>query len=325
MVGATGALGGEVLAALDASGLRVAEIQPFATDRSLGEDVEFQDVIYPVAVELPELRGLDVLFCCAPAAASLEWVRAALRSEVPCIDCSGSLADQPDVPLRAAALPPPAGAEGVPVVATPSGAALVWSLVLAPLHRAAGIRRVTGTVLETAGASGRDGIASLSLESLALFNQQELPEDEERAIRPLAFDCHPTLGALAEDGRSLRERELEAGVRRMLEAEFPVSATVAQMPAFVGQASALSVELAAPLDVKEAEDHLAQASGVELWTHDGDGPNLRASAGRDAVLVGRVRPDPSLEHGLQLWAVADVLRLAASNAVDLAVARFRAH
>ncbi|MGH0029826.1 MAG: Asd/ArgC dimerization domain-containing protein [Myxococcota bacterium] len=326
IVGATGALGGEVLAALDASDLRIGEILAFATDRSLGEDLEFQDQIYPVRTE-PEggdLPGIDLLFCCAPAAASIEWVRRALRAQVPCVDCSGSLADQPDVPLRAAAFAPPPGAEGAPLVATPSGAALAWSLALAPLHRAAGVERVVGTVLETAGAAGRDGIAALSLESLALFNQQELPEDAQ-TTRPLAFDCHGSVGELADGGRTTAEDALEQGVRRLLGAEFPVTATVSQVPAFVGQASSLAVELARPLDPKEAEDHLAQADGVELWVEDALGPNLRASAGRDVVIAGRVRRDASRPHALQLWLVADVLRLAASNAVALAQARLQVH
>lgn len=324
VVGATGALGSEVLAALDASGLRISEILPAATDRSLGEDLEFQDDIYPVVTEPPALRGLDLLFCCAPAEASLPWVREALHAEVPCIDCSGSLADQPDVPLRAAALPPPEGAERAPLLATPAGAVLAWSLALAPLHRVAGLRRVVGTVLETAGASGRDGIAALSLESLALFNQQELPEDEV-ASRPLAFDCHASVGAPDEEGRTPRERDLEAGVQRLLDAEFPISSSIVQVPAFVGQASALWVETTRPLDPKEAEDHLAQAEGVEVWSQDGAGPNLRAAAGRDTVIAGRVRCDASVPHGLQLWLAADVLRLAAANAVALAVAHLRTH
>jgi aspartate-semialdehyde dehydrogenase len=324
LVGATGALGGEVLAALDASDLRIAEIVPAATEGSLGEDVEFQDEIHPVVTELPSLRGLDLLFCCAPADASMSWVREALRAGVPCIDCSGSLADQPDVPLRAAALAPAPGAEGAPVVATPSGAALAWSLALAPLHRAAIVGRVVGTVLETASAAGRDGIASLSLESLALFNQQALPGDSATG-RPLAFDCHPALGSPDDEGRTPRERELEAGIRRLLEAQFPVTATIAQVPAFVGQASVLCVETARPLDPKEAEDHLAQAEGVELWMHEDTGPNLRAAAGRDSVIAGRVRRDPSVPHGLQLWLATDVLRLSAANAVALAVARLRTH
>lgn len=324
IVGATGALGSEVLSALDASPLHVGEILPVATDRSLGEELEFQDGLYPVRTDEPALQGMDLLFCCAPSAASLPWIRKALQAEVACIDCSGAVDDQPDVPLRAAALPPPPDGEGAPLVAVPSAAALAWSLVLAPLYRAAGVERVVGTVLESAAAAGRDGITALSLESLALFNQQELPEEAAQQ-RPLAFDCHPTLDFPDEQGRTPLERRLEDGVRRLLGARFPLAASVIQVPAFVGQAATLCVETQRPLDAKEAEDHLAQADGVELWVEDAQGPNLRAAAGRDVVIAGRVRRDHSRENGLLLWIVVDALRLSAANAVALAVARFQAH
>jgi aspartate-semialdehyde dehydrogenase len=271
------------------------------------------------------------VFCCTPAAAALDHVRAALRAQVPCIDCSGSLADREDVLLGVAALESSAGVAALessagvaaPVVATPSGAVLAWAVVLAPLHREAGLLRVVGTVLETAGASGRDGIAALSAGSLALFNQQELPDDAEG--RALAFDCHPSIGGIAGDGHSAAERALAAGIRRLLGADIRVAATIAQVPAFVGQASALAIETRRPLDPKQAEELLARAQGVELWTGGPEGPSLRAAAGRDRVLVGRVRRDPSSEAGLQLWLAADVLRLSAVNAVALAVARLRRH
>lgn len=324
VLGATGALGSEVLVALDESRLRIAEIVPVATDGSLGEEIEFQGGDYAVVTEVASLRGLDLVFCCAPPDPSLEWVREALRSEVPCIDCSGALVDSEEVPLRAAALAPPPGAEGVPVVSTPDAAVLAWSLVLAPLHRAAVLKRVVGTVLESASAAGREGIAALSTESLALFNQRDVP-DPVVFDRPLAFDCHATLEAPDEDGHSPRERALQQGIARLLGAPIEVAATVAQVPAFVGQASALAIETERPLDPKEAEDHLAQAAGVELWIHGPEGPNLRAAAGRDVAIVGRVRADPSTPNGLLLWISTDALRLTATNAVALAVARLQPH
>jgi len=324
LLGATGALGSEVLAALDASPLRIAEIVPVASDASLGEGIEFQGEDFAVRAETPSLLGLDLVFCCAPPDPSLVWVREALRAEVPCIDCSGALAGSAEVPLRVAALAPPPEAEGAPVIATPDAALLAWALVLAPLQRAAGLRRVVGTVLESAAAAGREGIAALSSESLALFNQREAP-DPVAFGRPLAFDCHPTLEPPDEDGHAPRERALERGLSRLLGAPVEVAATVAQVPSFVGQAASLALELERPLDPKEAEDHLAQAPSVELWTLGGVGPNLRAAAGREVVIVGRVRSDPSTPHGLLLWIAADALRMTAENAVALAVARLQSH
>ena len=324
LLGATGALGSEVLAMLGASSLRIAEIVPVATERSFGEAIEFQDEEFPVMAELPSLRGLDLVFCCAPSEASLLWVREALRAEVPCVDCSGALLGSEEVPLHVAALAEPTGAEVAPVASAPAGAAIVWSLVLAPLLREVGIERVVGTVLEAASGSGRDGIEALSLESLALFNQQEPPEPVAHG-RPLAFDAHPTLEPADDDGRSPREQALVRSVQRVLGQEIPIAATVTQIPTFVGQASSLSITLSGPLASKQAEELFEAADGVELWPARAEGPNLRAAAGLEVALVGRVRRDPSVDNGLQLWIAADALRVAATNAVALAVARLHAH
>lgn len=322
LLGATGALGSEVLAMLDASDLRIAEIVPVATERSLGEAIEFQDNEYAVGTELPSLRGLDLVFCCAPPEASLVWVREALRAEVPCIDGSGALLGSPEVPLCVAALGAASGAEVTPVASAPPGAAIAWSVVLAPLLREAGVRRVVGTVLEAASGSGREGITALSLESLALFNQSEPPEPVAHG-RPVAFDVHPALEPAESDGVTLRERTLATSVARLLGTEISVAATVSQVPAFVGQSSSLAVETERPIDVKQAEELWASAEGVELWPDSREGPNLRATAGRTDVLVGRVRRDPTCANGLLLWLATDALRLAAANAVTLAVARLR--
>jgi aspartate-semialdehyde dehydrogenase len=324
IVGATGALGGEVLAALDASRLRVAEIVALASDRSLGSDVEFQGELYPVLTQLASLRGLDLLFCCAPAEVSLGFVRLALHAQVPCIDCSGAMLASQEVPLCVAALNQASEAQGAPVVATPASAALPWSLVLAPLHRAAGLRRVVGSVLEAASRGGRDAIEALSSESLALFNQQ-FDSDAESSRRPAAFDCLPSVGAVEGDGSSPYERAIATGLGRLLGSPIGVAVTAIQVPAFVGQASLLALETEQPLEPKQAEDLLRVAPRVELWAGEPEGPSLRAAAGRDVVLVGRVRRDPSVQHGLLLWVVTDLLRLAAGNAVEIAAARLQLH
>jgi aspartate-semialdehyde dehydrogenase len=324
VLGATGALGGEVLAALDASTLRIAEIVPIATDRSLGEDIEFQGETYPVQAELPRLRGLDLLFCCAPVDASLELVREALKAEVQCIDCSGALIASEDVPVRVGTLPASVGDEGAPIVTVPAGPALPWALVLAPLQQAAGLRRVVGSVLDAASVSGREGIEALSAGSLALFSLQE-PAESEAIVRPLAFDCLPAVGEVDANGSTARETMIATGLRRLLGADLPIAVTVIQVPAFVGQASSLAIETERLIEAKEVEDLLAGATGVELWDQDAEGPNLRAAAGRDVVLVGRVRNDPTVPHGILLWMVADMLRLTAAHAVEIATARLQSH
>jgi aspartate-semialdehyde dehydrogenase len=315
VVGATGALGSEVLGLLDGHAeLQVASLLPLASPRSQGESVSFRGETLAVRADA-ELKGLDLLVCCATPDASLAWVRQALRAEVPCVDASGALALSAEVPLCAAALDPQCGA-GAPLVASPPGAALALALVLDPIRRAVGLARVGATLLESSSASGRDAIAALGAESVALFNQSDAPEST--GLRPLAFDCHPAIGEVEESGATALETRIARALGRLLGGPVPTSLAIAQIPVFVGTAAQVSIDTQAEVDPKQVRELLTAAPGVELWTLDAEGPNLRAAAGRDEVLVGRLRADATRERGLSLWLAADALRLAATNALALA-------
>ncbi len=325
LVGATGAVGGEVLELLAASSLEIAELLPVATEESLGKEIDFQGSLYPVQSELSRLGALDLLFVCAPAVASLEYARQALHAEVPCVDVSGALARSPEVPLRVAAFGSPADPHGTPLLVSPPAGALALGLVLRPLQETAGLRRISGTLLEAASWRGRDGIDALYRESIALFNQEELPEPDVFG-RPVAFDCIPALGEVDDEtGVSDRESAVSDALARLLSGDPRIGLTTVQIPTFVGLGASLSIETERPLDPTLAEGVLAKAPGVERWDDEPDGSTLRAAAGFQEVLVGRVRRDPSAENTLQLWLAADPLRLAAANAVCLAVARLGRH
>ncbi len=317
VVGATGALGGEVLTALASSPLRVSEIVPIATDRSLGTDIEFQGEDYPVQTEMPSLRGIDLLLLCAPASVSLDCARQSLRAEVPCIDLSGAMAGSAEVPLSVGE--PRDEIATAPLIAVPPGACLAWARVLGPLKQAAGLLRIVGTSLEAASVGGRRGIDALYAESLAIFGQSEAPEPEVFP-GPVAFDCLPSVGS---DGEP--EAALADTLSRILGARVPLTVTSVQVPAFVGHAAALAIETESDIDLAEAAAVLDKAVGVEVTAAPGSGPTMRAAVGRDVVLVGRLRRDPSRERGLRLWLAADLLRLSAASAVQLSVARLIRH
>jgi aspartate-semialdehyde dehydrogenase len=319
VVGATGVLGAELIEVLSTSAIRVAQIVPIATERSLGAEVQFQDAFYPVETELPSLYGLDFVFLCAPPAAARGIARAALHAEVPAIDLSGALAPTAEVPLQIADLGVPEDEATLPLIATPASPALAWTLVLHPLAERAGLVRVVGTVLDSASVGGVRGTESLMSESLALFNQQEIP-DPTVFSRPVAFDCGPGLGRSGAGGDTAREEQAIADLGRLLGAD-GFSVTTVQVPTFLGLGSSLSIETREPLDPDEARALLAKAPGVEVWPDDLGGPSVRAAAGREDVLVGRVRTDPTLANGLLLWLATDQVCLAAANAVKLAEAR----
>ncbi len=324
VIGATGALGSEVLALLAESSLHVKQLVPIGTERSLGQEIEFRDLLAPVETDSVSLRGLDLVFLCAPEAASMKFAQEALRAEVACIDVSGALCESPDVELRVAVFGVPAASEPSPLLVAPPGACLPLALVLRPLEEAAGLRRVTGTVLEGASSGGRQGIESLYRETVALFNQEE-PPDPTVFPRPVAFDCGPIAGDPDAEGPTDRETRTMDALTRLLLGDAGVALTHVQVPTFIGFGASVALETERLLDPTLAEGVLGKAAGVERWDDAIDGLTLRAAAGREEVLVGRVRQDPSCENGLLLWIVADVLRVAAANAVRLAVARFGQH
>jgi aspartate-semialdehyde dehydrogenase len=316
ITGATGALGTEVLAALDAARLPIAQLVAVAGERSLGAELDFQGELVPATTELPALHGLDLVIHCGPAAAAADVARAALRAEVPYIDCSGAFAQRVEVPLAWGGR-----GERAPLLAAPVDAALVWLPLLHALAPLGAIARVRATILEGASASGRAGIEALTRESLALFNSQEPSEDEDEArSAPLAFDCHPTSGERATGGRRAREAALAAVLARVLDPAPAVSARWIQVPVYVGQVSALTLTWDRPVDAADAATQLAKAPGVELWNANVEGPNLRAVAGRDVVVASHPEPDAAEPDALFLWAVGDLLRLAAVNAAALAAA-----
>jgi aspartate-semialdehyde dehydrogenase len=320
VVGATGALGTELLSALGASSLPISELELIATETSIGTEIEFRGDLLYVSADKPSLTRTDLLICCTPAAVALDLVRDALRAEVPCIDCSGVLSSSADVPLAIAELSPLADVLR-PVVATPSGAAIGWAFVLHALAQVVGLSRVVGTVLQPASHAGLAGIDVLSSETIALLSQSELGEPHVFS-GPIAFDCLPTTGSPAEsvDGASVFEARMRNDLSRLLGKDVQFTATGVQVPTFVGEGSTLSIETERPLSVDDALAAFEKAPGIELRE---TAPSTRDAAGSTEALVGRVRSDPSHPHGLQLWVVTDGLCLAAANVVKLAEARLR--
>jgi aspartate-semialdehyde dehydrogenase len=204
IVGATGALGTELLETLQSSSIPISEMVPIATDRSLGNEVDFQGESFSVETEMARLMDLDLMFLCAPPSVSLDYIRKALGEQVACIDLSGALSGSEDVPIRIAGYG--SVTADMPLIAVPKGASLSWAMVLQPLV-GLGLKRVVGTLLESAATGGRHGIETLYSESVALFGQTDAPEPEVFG-RPVAFDLLPGTGECDSDGLVPAERQL---------------------------------------------------------------------------------------------------------------------
>lgn len=315
VVGATGTVGGEVLALLEARRFPLQELVPVATDRSLGEHVELLGHEIPVTTEPPSLRGLDLVVLCTPPAASLDWVRRALQVEVPVIDLSGALASRAEVPLPGEE----AGEAEVataPLLAVAAGRVLAWARVLRALGTAARPTRVRVAALDAAAAAGQAGIDALEAETLGVFQQQDV-EPSEVFGHPVAFECIAPRSA----GEGGDDRRAEAELPR-LRPGLPVEVATVRVPAFSGSGATLFVDLAEEVDPGKLASALDAAEGVVRVPADEDGPGTRAASGSEEVVVGALRVRAGPAPSLSLFAAADPVHLAAAHALRLAERRF---
>jgi aspartate-semialdehyde dehydrogenase len=317
VVGATGTLGRELIGQLAERRFPIQELVPIASDRSLGEEVEWLGHELPIVTE-HALAGLDFVFLCTPPAASPTWLRAALTARVACIDCSGAGAAREEIPLLDPERAPSAAALASPVLALPSPTALALARVVSALRSSARVERVLATVCESASSAGRAGIDALQAETIALFAQQEPPE-ETPFSHGVAFDALPATGPIgvgdltASEAATLRDfARLAPGVR--------LAVSALRVPTFSGLGVQAALELEAPLAPEAIEKLLDEAAGTRVFGTPA-GPSLRDAAADAEVLVGRVRLDPSRVNGALLWLALDPVRVAATAAVRLAELR----
>jgi aspartate-semialdehyde dehydrogenase len=324
--GATGHLGQQLIEKLAENDWPISEMVGVASGASADAEFEFRGELLDVVSEWPVLKGRDLVFICTPPAEALEVVREALRAEVPCIDCTGALASQSDVPMPG---PPSTGngegqfeaVAGAPLLLVPSGTTLAWL----PILDALSVTRALGTVLCSASALGQKGVTALSEESISLFNQSSEAEVGP-AGQPVAFDVIP--------GGGIDRDRVRSECQRLLGKALRIDLVSIQVPTFIGEGCSLVVELAEPLDAAAVEARLEAIDGVTVVA-DGlgsrglvaveeesapqIGPTLRDAIGSDEILVGRVEADQSLPEGMgwRLWLSCDPLRLTADQALRL--------
>lgn len=330
--GVTGQLGRELVDQLSESNWRIAELVGVASENSVGETFEFRGEEFDVVGEWPVLKGCDLVFLCTRGVDALEVVRECLRARVPCLDLTGALSAQTEVPLPA--MIGRADSEGdaidsAPLIALPTATTLAWASVLGAIGEAPRITRVVGTVLSSAAAQGRRGLVALSEESIALFNQSESLTPGP-AGQGVAFDVVPGGGIDAERVR------LELG--RIFGETLRVDVAGVQVPAFVGEGSSLVIEFGGALERATLESRLAAHDAITLFgeglgSHglavveesatEAIGPTLRDAAGTGDVWVGRIEADTSVSvgHGWRLWLAIDPIRLAVDHAIGVAERR----
>lgn len=327
VVGATGLVGSMMRELLAERNFPVGTLRLFASARSAGKQVDFKG--QPVTIENAETAdyaGLDVVFFSAGGSTSKALAPKVAAAGAIVIDNSSAWRSDPDVPLVVAEVNPDALAN-MPkgIVANPNCTTMAVMPVLKPLHDEAGLKRLTASTYQAVSGAGVAGIEILAKQlaqvgdraaELARNGQADFLPAAEKWAAPIAHNIAPLNYVLGEDDYTEEELKLRDESRKILDIPgLPVSGTCVRVPVFTGHGISVNAEFDRPISAARALELLEAAPGVVVTA----APDSLAATGIDPVLVGRVRPDRSVEHGLALFVVGDNLRKgAALNAVQIA-------
>lgn len=331
VVGVTGLVGGEMLQILEERDFPVSELRGFASARSEGRRLPFAGSEIVVEVLRPGcFDGLDIVVIDVDDPLALTWAPQAAAAGAKVVDNSAAFRMDPQVPLVVAEVNPDDLAElPVGIASCPNCTTMVLVAALAPLHRAARLRRMVVSTYQSVSGAGQSGMAELDEQWTKYSGQSEalrragtggpLPAGAVWS-KPIAGNVIPLAGSVKEAGYTSEEWKLVRETRKILhDDEISVTATCVRTPVFVGHAMTANLEFDRPVTKAEAAELLGRAPGVVL-VDGGDGaPTPLEGAGIDPVLVGRLREDPSRPGNLDLWVTGDNLRKgAALNAVQMA-------
>ncbi len=320
VVGATGAVGQEILKVLEERRFPVAELRALASARSEGKKLTFLSSEVTVHTARPEaFAGVDIAFF-AGGEISKELVPEAAKRSCVAIDNSSAFRLEPWVPLVVPEVNPEdlEGHKGV--IANPNCSTIILVVPLKPLHDAARVKRVVVSTYQAVSGAGKEAIDELLLQTRQVLAGEEVTP----RVFPyqIAFNLIPHIDTFGENGYTREEMKLVLETRKILhEPELRVSATTVRVPVLRSHSEAVNIEFERPLSPEEARSILSRAPGVVVE----DDPEHLAypmplfTSHKDEVFVGRIRADISLEGALNMWVVADQLRKgAATNAVQIA-------
>ena len=321
VVGATGAVGGTMLRVLEERGFPVTELRPLASSRSAGRELEYLG--RPATVrELTDdaFEDIDVALFSAGATRSRAFAPAAVEAGAVVIDNSSAYRMDPAVPLVVPEVNEEALAGHAGIVANPNCVAAPLVVALKPILDAAGLERVIVSSYQAVSGTGLAAVEELRAQSLQVLSGEE-PAPEVYP-HPIAFNVLPHIDTFDEDGQTGEERKVMEETRKMLGlADLPVSATCVRVPVMHGHSESVHIETTTQIDPDEVRNLLMTAPGVALVDEPAYNryPMPIDAAGRDEVLVGRIRRDPSHPRGIVLWLSSDHLRKGAdTNAVQVA-------
>ena len=323
VVGATGAVGNEMIKVLEQRRFPAAELRLLASERSLGKSLSYEGREIPVLVLTEEsFAGIDIGLFSAGGAISERFAPAAVRAGCVVIDNTNAFRMEPDVPLVVPEVNPEAIGryKDRGIIANPNCSTIQMVVALKPIHDAVRIKRIVVSTYQAVSGTGKKAIEELAAQTRALISGREA----EVNVYPhrIAFNCLPQIDAFLDNGYTREEMKMVRETRKIFnDPEIAVTATTVRVPVFYGHSESVNIETEQKITAAECRELLSRAPGIRVVDDPGQRcyPMAIDAAGRDETLVGRIREDESIANGINLWVVSDNLRKgAALNAVQIA-------
>lgn len=321
ILGATGAVGTELLELLESRHFPLTDLKLLASPRSAGTRLSFKGESIPVeAVTKNSFDQIDLVLASAGGSTSKLWAPKAVQAGAVVIDNSSAFRMLPEVPLVVPEVNPDAAASHQGIIANPNCTTILMTVALWPLHCFQPIQRVVVATYQSASGAGARAMEEMKDQARSIL-ANETPKTDIFPY-PLAFNLFPHNSALNENGYCEEELKMVNETRKIFKDEnIRITATCVRVPVMRAHSEAINLEFAQPFPVAKAKELLSQAPGVKVvedWQKNYFPMPIDAS-GKDEVLVGRIRQDISHPSGLELWITGDQIRKgAALNAIQIA-------
>jgi len=323
VVGATGAVGNEMVKTLEQRNFPVGKLKLLASERSIGKTLEFKGESIPVEVlKEDSFEGVQIGLFSAGGSISEKFAHIAAKAGCVVVDNTSAFRMVPDIPLVVPEVNPEAIAQykNKGIIANPNCSTIQMVVALKPIHDAVRIKRIVVSTYQAVAETGKKAIEELSLQTRALLSGQE-PVVKVYLYR-IAFNCLPQIDAFIENGYTKEEMKMINETKKIFNDDsVAVTATTVRVPVFFGHSESVNIETEKKITAREVKDLLSRAPGVRVVDDPANRiyPLAIDAAGGDDTLVGRIREDESIANGINMWVVADNLRKgAALNAVQIA-------
>lgn len=323
VVGATGAVGREMMTILEEENFPIDQIHAVASRRSKGVEVNYGDrTLRCQDIEQFDFSQVDLVLMSAGGDVSRAWCERIGQVGPVVIDNSSAFRMDPEVPLVVPEVNPDAveGFRKKHIIANPNCSTAQLVVALKPLHEAAMIERAVVATYQSVSGAGKEGMDELWSQTKAIYGLGEV--EPKTFAKQIAFNVLPWIGSAREDGYTDEEAKMWAETHKMLDPDIALTVTCVRVPVFVGHSLAVNLEFEKPLSPEEAREILREAPGISVLDKPGETGGWitpTECVGEYAVYVSRIRKDPTVPHGLNLWVVSDNLRKgAALNAVQIA-------